>query len=968
MLLWRDYRLYIIIYDVFEYAADCLGGKKNTECMDTATYKDQLEQEIIMIDITLLQDFIDESEEHLDEMEVGLLSLEDAPDDKEKLNDVFRSVHSIKGSAEYIGAENIARLTHKLENLLELLRQGDGEPDRALIDLLIDSRDRLSILLKDLSRDKEEKTDISDILKQIEILSGRGGQQPEAATGEDDSPTADYRSENEACLPEDDDGIVELTDIIDDADFETEDEIIELTCIVEEPAAYNKIENQDKDEIPDKNECASALLAGEAEAHDFLLENQEDAPPVEGKIAYDDESDEELMEIFLQHLQENLLAFRELVKGLPMSGNCSDIFVKCLNIVLSLKSSANYMDFKELVDVYEEWISQIEKFQEELFLQDQVDFSVFFKSVKEYTTKITGFFPKHPEIGIEIDIEAVDEQSCEQPGFKSSEASSEIDDVDLSLNPEQASREKDTDLFEAAIVERMNLPADYNPMEDFQQASTPLAERSRSSESINAASGKIKKSKNSLELELSGDKTLSHQKRFAPKKSDSPAGKILAQSVRVDVSKIDGLMNRAGELVINRAAFTQLLNEMNLLKHDLYNQSGLDQTIGKRFQDLTFRFGETISSLGRVANDLQEDAMKIRMFPIAQLFNRYPRLIRDLTRGTEKKVRLIMSGEDTELDKMIIQEIGDPLVHIIRNAVDHGIETVAERRKAGKADEGLLQLKSFHEGNCVVIEIIDDGMGIDPEIIKEVAARNNIMTQPELDRMQTRELIRLIMKPGFSTSSEITKTSGRGVGMDVVRQNIEKLNGAIEISSKPGTGTCILIKIPLTMAIIKALMVTVAGDIFTIPLASVEETFQMEPGEFFEIEGMEVIRLRGNITPLLRLSELFRLETASRPDAKVFVVIVNTGERKVGLIVDELLGQQEVVIKPLMDYLQEDSGFSGATILGDGSISFIIDVHGLIKLAGNIRNRRRKDSNYYMGTVSRFCGRTISDSAEQATH
>ncbi len=942
---------------------------KNCRMYDTATYKDQPEQEIIMIDITLLQDFIDESEEHLDEMEAGLLSLEDAPDDKDKLNDVFRSVHSIKGSAEYIGAENIARLTHKLENLLELLRQGGGEPDRALIDLLIDSRDRLSMLFKDLSRDQEEKTDISDLLKQIERLSGSGGQRVEAAIDKDDSPAADYGSEYEECLPADGEGIIELADIVDDANVETDDEIIELTCIVGEPSAYNKVENQDKDEMSDQRECALAVLTGEAEAHDFLLENQEDAPAVEEKIAYDDESDEELLEIFLQHLQENLMAFRELVKGLPASGNCSDIFVKCLNIILSLKSSANYMDFKELVDAYEEWIAQIETFQEELFLQDQVDFSVFFKSVKEYTIKITGFFPKHPEIGIKIDIEEADEQSCEQPGLKASEACSVIDDeVNLSLDLKQESSEKDTDLFEMAVMERMNAPADYNPMEDFQKASTPLAEMSQASESINAASGKLKKSENSMEWELSEDKTLSQQKLFDPKKSDSPAGKILTQSVRVDVGKIDALMNRAGELVINRAAFTQLLNEMNLLKHDLYNRSGLDQTIGKQFRHLTFRFGETIASLGRVANDLQEDAMKIRMFPIAQLFNRYPRLIRDLTRGTEKKVRLLMRGEDTELDKMIIQEIGDPLVHIIRNAVDHGIETVVERRKAGKADEGLLQLKSSHEGNYVVIEIIDDGMGIDPEIIKEVAARNNIMTQPELDRMQTRELIRLIMKPGFSTSSEITKTSGRGVGMDVVRQNIEKLNGIIEISSKPGTGTRILVKIPLTMAIIKALMVTVAGDIFTIPLASVEETLQMEPGEFFEIEGMEVIRLRGNITPLLRLSELFRLEAASRPDAKVFVVIVNTGERKVGLIVDELLGQQEVVIKPLMDYLQEDSGFSGATILGDGSISFIIDVHGLIKLAGNIRNRRRKDSNYYMGTVSRFCGRAISDSAEQATH
>jgi two-component system chemotaxis sensor kinase CheA len=282
---------------------------------------------------------------------------------------------------------------------------------------------------------------------------------------------------------------------------------------------------------------------------------------------------------------------------------------------------------------------------------------------------------------------------------------------------------------------------------------------------------------------------------------------------------------------------------------------------------------------------------------------------------------------------MIIEQMSDPLIHIIRNAVDHGIETIAERKLLGKPEEGTLELIAYHESNHVVIEIVDDGRGVDPERVKAVALQRGFLAREELERMSPKELVGLIMRPGFSTAVEVTHTSGRGVGMDVVKKNIEKLNGTIEIDSKAGVETRLKIKIPLTLAIISALLVHVGPKSFAIPLSAVEETLRIFRDQISTVEGIEVIHLRHRTLPLLQLSEMFDIESVTQSDQKAYVVIVSSGARRVGLLVDTLIGQEEVVIKPLADYIQEDSAFSGATILGDGKISLILDVDGLVSLA-----------------------------------
>jgi two-component system chemotaxis sensor kinase CheA len=391
-------------------------------------------------------------------------------------------------------------------------------------------------------------------------------------------------------------------------------------------------------------------------------------------------------------------------------------------------------------------------------------------------------------------------------------------------------------------------------------------------------------------------------------------------------------MNQVGELVVNRAFFSQLNNEMRELQQYLQHTLKLKKKEMKHFKSLSFKLGEATVSLGRVANDMQEGVMRVRMLPIAQLFNRYPRLVHDLTRDTQKKVRLDIKGEDTELDKMVIEEISDPLIHIIRNAVDHGIESTRDRKRAGKPQTGTIHLEAYHESNHVVIEIMDDGRGLDLERIRTKVIEKSLATAEELEQMTEKELISLIMLPGFSTTDKITQTSGRGVGMDVVKKNIEKLNGTIEIESKPGLETRFRIKIPLTLAIFPALLVRVGHDLFTIPLSNVEETIRVFIEEISIIESVEVLHLRDEPLPLLRLSNIFNIDSQTTEDDKMFVVIVNTGIKRVGLVVDTLIGQEEVVIKPLEDYLQENSGFSGATILGDGQISLILDVYELVNL------------------------------------
>ena len=394
-----------------------------------------------------------------------------------------------------------------------------------------------------------------------------------------------------------------------------------------------------------------------------------------------------------------------------------------------------------------------------------------------------------------------------------------------------------------------------------------------------------------------------------PAKGDKPIETVKkTATVRVDTEKLDALMNLVAELVINKTRLAQIGSEYNL-------------------QELS----ETLSHVDRVTSDLQAVVTKARMVPIETVFSRFPRMVRDLAKDLGKDIDLVIQGKETELDRTVIDEIGDPLVHLIRNSVDHGVEKPEIRTQNGKNSTGTILLKAEHEGNSVVITIKDDGKGINEEVMLKKALEKGLVTEEEAERMTKEDKIKLIFASGFSTAEKISDVSGRGVGMDVVRTKIEALNGSIEVLSEIGEGSEIRIKLPLTLAIIEALMVKLEDEIFAIPLANIVETIDISKSEIKIVQSENVILLRGEIVPILNLSKLLDVKT-NKPEIEDTntVVIVKVGSKKIGLVVDVLIGQQEIVIKSLGKLFTGTKGITGATVLGNGEVALILDVLTLV--------------------------------------
>ncbi len=869
-------------------------------------------------DLSLIDDFISETHEQLQELEQHLVGMAAAGDDPELLNAVFRSVHTIKGAAEYVGLKQTAALSHRLESLLDTLRKDPGKIDRPLVDTLIAARDRFTELLDDLAETGAENRGIEDILARIE------------AAGD------------------------------------------------EHPAQIEK--------------GAPSTQAGEQDGGGNPEED-----------LYVEEYDAELFAIFLEQLNESIAALRAAFGSLREAEPSAGSLQACLDTLAAMSGSANYMGYERANRLYAWMTEEFGKLGERLEKGKEVDFDDFSREIlEEGIRQVEGLFARpagrDPETGKAAPPEAVEAETPapDDEGALFDRLESAFDemtrgfgragDTDRSRLSAELFTAEDGGRFQESIPDAgtdgikdgadaphaegfdalftppgpgpgSDSPPEASPEE--QTAAAPGGQTAPGLEAETAsgeapaktaptdedAGNRSDKGKEQAEKEkplpFMEDPGRRSSKSLGRRSTDKFAEKMLKQSVRVDAKKIDALINQVGELVVNRAYFSQLYHEMKQLQQHLQQRVGLDQKEMKQVKAFTFKLSEATVALGRAANDLQEGVMRIRMLPIAQLFNRYPRLVHDLVKESGKRVKLDIRGEETELDKMIIEEISDPMIHIIRNAVDHGIEAVDERLAAGKPETGTLKLEAYHESNHVVVEISDDGGGIDIEKIKSAALERDLYSKEELDRMTPREITSLIMKPGFSTAARVTHTSGRGVGMDVVKKNIEKLNGTLDVESSFGRGTRIRLKIPLTLAIIPALLVRVSGDLFTIPLSTVDETIRIDTDELTTIEGVEVLQFRDGTLPIVRLTEVFNMPEQDPSRRRHFVVVVSSGMKQMGIVVDSLIGQEEVVIKPLEDYLQENSGFSGATILGDGRISLILDIYELINLTIEKQARRQ---------------------------
>ena len=396
------------------------------------------------------------------------------------------------------------------------------------------------------------------------------------------------------------------------------------------------------------------------------------------------------------------------------------------------------------------------------------------------------------------------------------------------------------------------------------------------------------------------------------KQAEKTSKPVVNRSVRVDIEKLDDLMNLVSELIIAKNGLVSINNADDTVKQ---NNSG---------------FNEQIEYLERITTNLHTSVMKVRMVPLESVVNRFPRMIRDLSKKLNKKMELYISGEDTELDRTVIDEIGDPLMHLLRNAADHGLESDEERTALGKPETGSIILNAFQEGNNVVIEIKDDGKGINAQKIKEKAISKGTITAEQGEAMTDKEIIDLLFRPSFSTAEKISDVSGRGVGLDVVKTKIESLGGDVEVRTTVGQGSNFIIRLPLTLAIIQSLMVELGNEKYAIPLGSIQTIEDVPVSDVKYVQTKEVINLRGNVIPLIRLNEVLDVESSKAKDENLTVVIVTKGDKLAGFVVDNLIGQQEIVIKSIGKYIKNSKMISGATILGDGEVALILDVNTLV--------------------------------------
>ncbi|MGM0602267.1 MAG: chemotaxis protein CheA [Bacillota bacterium] len=653
-----------------------------------------------MQDNNYLDLFFDETKEYVEILNNGILTLENNPDDKETIDAVFRAAHSLKGMAATMGFENLTELTHKMENMLDRVRDGKLSVTTDFIDLLLQGLDNIQFL--------------------VEKIRENDGEEP---TG------------------------------------------IDIEGFIEEISSFTT--NQENIKKEEKKDESKAVGLTAEEKSELLRKKKE----------------------------------KERVYHLSVEVNDADF--------ISVRA---FMVIKKIEEM-----------------------GTFFKSD-----------PSRDEI-----------ESSEFEG-------NQIDIYFLSWLP---SEEVKVEIKEISNIKILNL----NELESSELKSTQ------------------EEKKESLHAE---HKVNSFQS---------------SSTVRVDISKLDKLMNMVGELLINK---TRL--------------QSLDIKRGK--------FNEIIPQLDRVTMELHHIVMQIRMVPVGVMFSRFPRMIRDLSQKMGKEINFVMEGQETELDRSIIDELSDPLTHLLRNAVDHGIETPEQRRKKGKKEAGKIELKAYQKGSEIMIEVKDDGAGIDADKIGKKAVERGIVSEEELEQMEKRDILDFVFHPGFSTAEEVTDVSGRGVGMDIVRNVVKKLDGQISIDSQFGEGSSFVISLPLTLAITQALMVNITDDIFAIPLNSVSETLMISEENIKKVRGKDVIVLRDNTIPLVSADEILGNENNSHvSDSKdLSVVILKSGDRRIGLIVDELLNQQEIVIKSLGSYLQDTEYISGATIIGDGDVALIIDVRDIV--------------------------------------
>ncbi|KLI36983.1 chemotaxis protein CheA [Brachyspira hyodysenteriae] len=765
---------------------------------------------------SLLKDFFEEAFEMLDRLEQNILILDNERNNVDAIQEIFRAVHTLKGSAGAVELVETQKYAHRFEDLLDLIRNNKIEVDDATIDVLLKGIDILKDLINTASEESEYSGDIEAEIKKLEDFKNmKLGQGPAPSSG--DAPAAAAPSGNAPAAPE----------------------------------AEKKVNKYE-------------LLPNDSDLLGIIRDNVEENVKTKlVHVSFDPESPMRTVggvQVFVA-----LKDVGEIMGSIPpLEALEGDEFYEHVTYILAaIKEDQTIIDAITLPDVTKEIsIEEIILEEYEKFLQEKKQ-----KEAQKATPASSGA-AKKPDAGKGGKDHKVERQS--------SFLRVESDRIDAMMNQ---------------VGELVTNKSSYIQYDDDLTSYQKI---------IGTGINEVKR--------YYRDSIVQILRKF-----EEHLQKKEAKEIRN--TYIDGFNNKLNEFVKMEEEFKNTLD----------------------------RFRNSYQLLTRVTNELQETVMKIRMLPIAQTFNRFPRLIRDLSRDLGKEVKLEMYGEETELDKSVIEVLVDPLVHIIRNAMDHGIEHPDEREKAGKPRTGTVVLSASHEGNLIIIKISDDGKGMIPQKIFESAVKKGLVSADA--KLSERQMLEYIFAPGFSTAAKITNVSGRGVGMDVVKKSLEKINGTVGIETEWGKGSTFFLRIPLTVAIIQALIVDAEKEYYAVPINSILETVKIDVKDIQELEGIEVIKVRDDVINVLSIKELFRLPSRYNNIKSYYAVILSSEGKKVALLVNNPIGEQDIVIKTLKDNITKSEGLAGATVLGDGTVSFILDIQTIVSLGTKRIIERGKVNN-----------------------
>ena len=895
----------------------------------------------------LLKDFFSEAEQQVETLESNILVLENEPSNTEAMDEIFRAAHTLKGGSATVEMTELAGFTHGVEDLLDALRSDTIKVTEDIVDMLLLSIDVIKAMLEERAAGRVYEEDVEPLkarlhasIPQKEKKSSKGkAPKPVAVPKPVVAPAVVESAKNEPV-----DALPSPATLLSEYDILELQELCSNKSLVGVTVLFDK-----EKQIADSGLQIFTALNKDSDVLKTIPEFDIMHEKFHDKVVYfiaTTASPSALEDIaFIDELVYAVDA--QIINDIPVKQDASVAVMNSdenTTIPSSFPHPETYLTNDEIDDLHAmcasgEKLYGVTVFFDEDNPMNSVGAIQSYVALKEKGTVVKSI-PDFEDLYDEEFYETVIYYVTTTANIDALEDAAFLDDAVLAVDAKE-------------IVSKSDVILPVKEVEPVAIVDAPVvAEMPVAAEPVKNAVAK---------------KTETAKKPAAATGSSSSGGSVL----RVDSKRIDYLLNLVSETVITKAAFNQTLtlssklqNDFQLLNDDykdrvrklldqfpLYVEkvaSGMNvkeakAAINEEFGDIYFEFDDFENQfkvfedkfrsytqvLGRVSGELQEGVMKIRMVPISQIFSRFPRVVRDLTRELGKKIDLVIEGEETELDKSVVEDLLDPIMHCVRNSMDHGIELPADREKIGKNPEGTLLLRASNEGNMIVIEIRDDGKGIDVDKVREKAIERGLI---HANRVITdEEAFQFIFDPGFSTAKEITSLSGRGVGLDVVKTQIEKLKGSVVVDSQKDVGTTFTIKIPLTLAIIQGLLVRVGEEVYSIPIAAVIESQRINIKDLRSIDNYEVMTVRDEVISVLRLNRLFNIKAKEDTDT-AFIVIVGSADKKIGVMVDSLISEEDIVIKPLTDQFVCTPGIAGASILGDGSVSLIIDVSQLLGL------------------------------------